>query len=196
MGIKVGKFYIFVSQNKYNKINSKVVEPFDLVKIDHKLVIAELTYNFYKRGPNHWKFNSSLLNEKEYCQNTTKAINECTDKYKSSLNSQQLCQMVKVSVKEFTINYCCKRSQKHKSEILTLQNKLDELKNLTDSQNEQNKICDTQIRLNELLETETQGSYIRSKAEWCEKGDRRNKFFMNLEAKRQSNNSINHKAYV
>ena len=99
--------------------------------------------------------------------------------------------MIKVSVKEFTVNYCCKRSQKQKSEILSLQNKLDELKNLIDSQNVQNKICDTQIRLNELLETATQGSYIRSKAEWCEKGDRCSKFFMNLETKRQSNNTIN-----
>ena len=54
--------------------------------------------------------------------------------------------MIKVSVKEFTVNYCCKRSRKQKSEILTLQNKLDELKNLTDSQNVQNEICDTQIR--------------------------------------------------
>ena len=85
-----GTSFIFVSQNKYTKINSKVVEPFDLVKIDHKLVIVELTYNFYKRRPNYWKFNSSLLNDKEYCQNTIKTINECTDKYKSSLNSQQL----------------------------------------------------------------------------------------------------------
>ena len=55
----------------------------------------------------------------------------------------------------------------------------------------QNEICDTQIRLNELLKTATQGSYIRSKAEWCENGDRCSNFFMNLEIKRQSNNTIN-----
>ena len=188
-GTKSRLDYIFVSQNKYTKINSKVVESFD--KIDHKLVIAELTFNFYKRGPNYWKFNSSLLKDKEYCQYIIKAINECIDKYNSSLNSQQLWEMIKVSVKECTVNYCCKRSKKQKSEILILQNKLEELKNLTDSQNVQNEICDTQIRLNELLETATQGSYIRSKAEWCEKGDRCSKFFMNLESKRQSNNTIN-----
>ena len=190
-GTKSRLDYIFVSQNKYTKINSKVVEPFDSVKIDHKLVIAELTYNFYKRGSNYWKFNSSLLKDNEYCQYIIKAINELKDKYNSSLNSQQLWEMIKVSVKEFTVNYCCKRSQKQKSEILSLQNKLEELKNLIDSQNVQNEICDTQIRLNELLETATQGSYIRYKAEWCEKGDRCSNFFMNLETKRQSNNTIN-----
>ena len=78
-GTKSRLDYIFVSQNKYTKINSKVVEPFDSVKIDHKLVIAELTFNFYKRGPNYWQFNSSLLKDNEYCQYIIKAISECID---------------------------------------------------------------------------------------------------------------------
>ena len=54
------------------------------------------------------------------------------------------------------------------------------------------QINDTKMQLNNLLETATQWSYIRSKAEWCEKGDRNSKFFMNLENKRQSSNTINH----
>ena len=50
-GTKSRLDYIFVSRHKYTKINNKVVEPFDLVKIDHKLAISvpssvNLTCNF------------------------------------------------------------------------------------------------------------------------------------------------------
>ena len=190
-GTKSRLDYIFVSRNKYTKIDGKIVEPFDSVKIDHKLVLVELTYNFCKRGPHYQKFNSSLLNDEEYCQNIRTVIADCTDKYQNSVSSQELWELIKVFVKEFTINYCGRRSQKQKSEILRLQNKLDELKNKTDCHSVQKEITETKIKLNELLEAATQGSYIRSKAEWCEKGDRCSNFFMNLEAKRQSNNTIN-----
>ena len=77
-GTKSRLDYIFVSPNKYINIKSNIVEPFDSNKIDHKLVFAELTPNFCKRGPNYWKFNSNLLNDNGYCQYMKNIINECT----------------------------------------------------------------------------------------------------------------------
>ena len=47
------------------------------------------------------------------------------------------------------------------------------------------------MELNNLLETMTKRSYIRSIAQRCEKADRCNNFFGNLETRRQSNNVIN-----
>ena len=84
-GTKMWLDYIFASQNKYLKMNWKLLEPFDTNKLDHKLVISEFQYDFCKRGPNYWTFNSSLPEDKIYCQNTEKVINECTDKYKNSI---------------------------------------------------------------------------------------------------------------
>ena len=112
------------------------------------------------------------------------------------MNRQQLWEILKVSIKESTLSYCYKRAKNQKSEIQNLQTKLDDLTEKSNkrepNQNDMEQINDTKIQLNNLLETATQGSYIRSKAEWCEKGDRCSKFFMNLENKRQSSNIINH----
>ena len=53
-------------------MNCKLFEPFDTNKLDHELVISEFLYDFCKRGSNYWKFNSSILEDKIYCQNTEK----------------------------------------------------------------------------------------------------------------------------
>ena len=104
-GTKSRLDYIFASQNKYLKMNCKVLEPFETNKLDHKLVISEFQYDFLKQGPYDWKFNSSLLENKIYCQNTEKIINECTDKYNNSLSKQQMWETIKVCVKEYTTSY-------------------------------------------------------------------------------------------
>ena len=44
--------------------------------------------------------------------------------------------------------------------------------------------------LNILLEKESNGAFIRSKSKWCEKGEKCNRFFLNLENQRQCNNVI------
>ena len=124
-------------------------------------------------------------------------INEYTKKYQYLMNRHQLWEILKVTIKESTLSYCYKRVKNQKSEIQNLQTKLDDLTEKSNKQEpNQNdtlkQINDTKIQLNNLLETATQGSYIRSKTEWCEKGDRNSKFFMNLENKRQSSNTINH----
>ena len=105
------------------------------------------------------------------------------------LNKKDIWELIKVKIKEFTIVYCQNKSKQQKNEILELQKKLD-LLNKNATLNRDNEIEETKIRLDALLEIQTRGAFIRSKAEWCEIIEKYNKLFLNLETKRQTSNVI------
>ena len=49
---------------------------------------------------------------------------------------------------------------------------------------------ETWIKLDELLDIKARGAFIRSKAQWCDNGNKCNTIFQNLESKCQSSNVI------
>ena len=76
-----------------------------------------------------------------------------------------------------------------KTEIQELQKKID-LQNENDTPVAHEETENLRARLGQLLEVQTKGAFIRSKAEWCDSGEKCSKFFLNLETKRQSSNVI------
>ena len=55
----------------------------------------------------------------------------------------------------------------------------------TNADSNEDEMENIKSKLDSLLEKEAKGAFIRSKAEWCDRGEKCSKFFLNLEAKRQ-----------
>ena len=160
--------YIFASEN-INMYDSKVIVPFDTSVIDHKLVTTDVICKTCTRGPNYWKLNSEYISDKLYCENVKKLIDQTVLELSNVLNSQDFWETLKVKIKEYTFYFASKKTIARHSEIQALQEQINGLTSHDYSQNSL-KLTNLKSKLNELLEKETSGSFIRSKAEWCEKG--------------------------
>ena len=180
--------YILVTQTFLEKSNCTLTEPVNIL-FDHKMLTANFQLHPRKRGTDYWKFNSELLKDTMYCEKIKYIIKEVRQSYEDVLNKKDIWELIKVKIKEFTIVYCQNKSKQQKSEILELQKNLD-LLNKNATPNRDHEIEETKIRLDALLEIQTRGAFIRSKAEWCDSGEKCNKLFLNLETKRQTSNVI------
>ena len=138
------------------------------------MLIANFQLHSRKTAGDYWKFNSELLKDTTYCQKIKYLRKEVRQSYKDVFNTKDVWEVVKVQIKEFTIVYCQNKS--NKNAILELQKKLD-LLNKNDTPNRDNEFKETKITLDQLLEIQTRGAFIRSKAEWCDHGDKCKKLF-------------------
>ena len=55
----------------------------------------------------------------------------------------------------------------------------------TNTDSNEDEMENIKSKLDSLLENEAKCAFIRSKTEWCDKGEKCSKFFLNLESKRQ-----------
>ena len=178
--------YIFVTKCFLQSNMCTLKEPC-YKTIDHKLISTVIGVKGSNRGPGYWKFNSELIKDSVYCKNVQELINSLVIRY-NQLSKKNIWEVLKVKIKEYTISYCYKHSKTQQSEIIQLQKKLDRMCTNTDSN--EDEMENIKSKLDSLLEKEAKGAFIRSKAEWCDKGEKCSKFFLNLEAKRQVKNVI------
>ena len=122
-------------------------------------------------------------------------IQDTIEEYKDIVSYQLIWEILKIHIKEFTIRYATNKSKNNKSNILNLQNKLDNIKEEIDNNKTNNTILleeksKLQKELNNCLENESKGAFIRTRSNWYEHAEKCSSFFLNLEKQKQSNNTI------
>ena len=163
------------------------------IKSDHKCVQIHIDISGNKRGPGTWKLNVSILNDKPYISNIQKTIADTKIKNKN-LSHQAIWELCKIKIRESTIAYCQKKSHIRKNIIKNLEDKikqLDEKIIITNYNNahirQRDKLTDD---LHYLVQKQKEGAKIRSRAKWLEEGEKSTKYFLNLEKKRVTTNTI------
>ena len=58
-----------------------------------------------KGGPSFWKFNSTLVNDNEYCQLLDANFKIWQEEYKEIIDNRVLWDLLKYKIRFFTINY-------------------------------------------------------------------------------------------
>ena len=92
---------------------------------------------------------------------------------------------MKIKVKEFSIRYCKAQAFKKRCRITEIEKKL----KVKDSCGEEEKRM-LENELDILYTNKAKGAQIRSRAIWTEKGEKNNKYFLQLEKSRQTINVI------
>ena len=69
------------------------------------------------RGPGFWKFNSSLLEDRDYTATMAETIPQFIDKYKDVEDKGLLWEMVKMEIRSFTITFDSLRRKQKNAEI-------------------------------------------------------------------------------
>ena len=99
--------------------------------------------------------------------------------------------MIKMEIRSFTLFFSKRRAKERRNEEEFLQQELCNLQrkiSLDPSKENVSEFYNVKFKLNQLSLLKTQGAMTRSKARWCEHGERNSKYFYCLE--RRNHNII------
>ena len=157
---------------------------------DHSPVEISFKYVEQSRGRGSWKFNNSLLYDKEYVQLIKQCISEtlavyemCTDNdvIHYSINDQLLWETLKMAIRGKTISYASHKKRENEKQEKLLENQLLTLHNGNCDIDRREDIEKIENELRNIRNKKIQGIILRAKARWNVEGERSTNFFCNLE---------------
>ena len=137
-----------------------------------------------QRGPSFWKFNSSLLEDEEYISLITEKYSDWLEDGKEIQDPRVISDFIKYKIRYETITYRKRKARARRASLSDLEIKIKECTAKCDKQPNQEN-----LNYLEILQTEydrqyeyiAQGAIIRSRVNCYEYGEKRNKYFLNLE---------------
>lgn len=141
-----------------------------------------------ERGPSFWKFNSTLINDQEYCDLLRLEYKNWLEEFKDVNDGRVLWDQVKYEIRQRTIIYSKAKARKKREKAKQLEETLSNCTircvNNPSKENLEELEC-LQAEYDQLYDYITQGAIIRSRATWYELGEKNNKYFLNLEKIKQ-----------
>jgi hypothetical protein len=160
------------------------------INSDHKLIHISLKTSYQKRGPSYWKFNTSLLKDKEYVDMMENVINASIRNHMHD-NKNLMWELIKMEIRSATISFCKYKKVTSNKYVSDLNSKLKTLHDQICNTNASDDIIEEMLAIeNELKMIENEkinGMIMRSKVKWAEDGEKSSPFFLGLE----KNNYIN-----
>ena len=151
---------------------------------DHAAVsFSFLSKDYEKRGPGFFKFNNSLLEDKNFVEELKENIEKYKEKYGYLDDKILYWEMIKMEIRSFTLFFSKRRSKQRRNEEELLQSELCNLqRKVGEDPSEENvsEFHNVKFKLNQLSLLRTRGTIARSKARWCEYGERNSKYFYRL----------------
>ena len=186
--------YLFASQNLENLITDCQI--ISNIFSDHSALQLYINpeEKEAKRGPGFWKFNNSLLTDKEYIELITKSIPTFLRKYEDVTDKGLFWEMVKMEIRATTIVFAKRKAkQKRDEEKELLQQSVSNLQEkLRYNFNDTTKAEMDRVKnkLKRIIASRTHGAMLRSKARWYEFGEKNSKYFYNLEKRNHKKKHI------
>ena len=140
----------------------------------------------HPRGPGYWKFNASLLEDKNFVEEVTTKIPSFINQYQGVVDKGLLWEVVKMEIRAYTINFSKQRAKQQKNVEAELVKRAQNLKRKLAKKETQALHAEHDKIIRELESISPQrtcGACLRSKARWFEWGERSSKYFLNLEKK-------------
>ena len=101
--------------------------------------------------------------------------------------------VIKFKIKDYAIRYGKtkkKRNTEEKEKLLKYIATVKNTANLMTDDRLRNEFFEAEVKLNSILDLETQGLITRSRAQWTEQGERSTKYFFGLEKSNSKKKSI------
>ena len=142
------------------------------------------------RGPGLWKFNNSLLKDKNYLTVITESYPIISEKYANIVDKRLRWELTKMEIRSITISFAAHKAKEFRKQESDLKKRLDKIDKSTsdscDNQNIEDKLKEFDKLKNEFnrpYEIKGKGTIFRSKARWVEYGEKPTKYFLNMEGK-------------
>lgn len=185
--------YIFVSQSITGLLKSCNVFKVPHVP-DHRALIVLMDHTM-QRGKGYWILNTNILEHQVYQKGIIDVIKNTVKEYINIVNNKCLWDFCKVRIREFSLAYSSKLAKMQNLKIKTLESQLADFESNVhlyspDTEHTEHLKKAISMEYDLLYKQRAQGAQIRSKAKWIESGEKSTKYFLSLEKRHQTNNSI------
>ena len=179
-------------------------------RTDHSLVTLSLKFGDDGKRSNLWKFNNSLLFDKNYLDKINSLILKTKQEYAvfpynidtlSNVPNHELCLTISdqtfldtllMKIRESTIFYSIDKKRKLNEKETKLKQIIESLDKKTHlNENEKLTLEQTNEELISLREIRMRGVLVRSRARWVEDGEKITSYFCGLEKRNYTNKRIN-----
>jgi hypothetical protein len=175
--------YWLISSHMIYNLNNVGIKPG--FRSDHSLIdISFYTHETADRGPSYWRFNASLLKNKEYTDYINIRINEMIEKHNDIDNSGLLWDIIKMELRSSTICFSKKlalKNKEHIKETIVRNNDLEKLMATNPTEETIDEYNATKLEIEYYHNEKADGAFIRSRADWAEFGEKNTNYFLNLE---------------
>jgi len=184
--------YWLVSEHLTNLIYETDIIP--SVVSDHSIIkISIRNPKLQTRGPGYWKFNITLLRDKQYIKHIKHTISKSEALHQYD-DKAIVWELIKMDIRSATMSYCKHKRQastKYEKHLETQLKILHEsLMNESDTDNIHKQIEDIEQELKSIASEKIAGIILRSKIRWTEDGEKNSSYFLNLEKRNYMNKHI------
>ena len=176
----------------YMLVSESVVQFLDEIKVapgfrtDHSMLCAEMEFNCKRRGPGYWKFNTSLLRDKDFLQSINNLLDIELGQSNLYDSKRQQWEVLKLTLRNSIIQYSTHRARSNRNKLEVLERKLQYWQQEGDDikgpfKKVEDRISEIQQEINNLIAIKTQCAVLRCRTDWQNYAERPTKYFLNLE---------------
>ena len=170
-------------------------------RTDHSFTYLYLQNVCLTNGRGYWKFNLSLLQDKQYVELVKTEIQNTVSDTKYDLDKQMMFEMIKLNIRGKTISYSSYRAKCKRNREQTIEKNIMKLRDLLVCSQEKKvsqqilEQIETDLGLFEkelqiLRSEKIRAIALRTKVQYYEEGEKPTKFFCNMEKRKSLSKSI------
>lgn len=161
------------------------------INTDHSAITLEIkTYSENTKGKGLWRLNSSFLKEDKYVRSIMEHRKLWLEEFNNITSAKDKWELIKYRIRQFSLEYGKERAKMRntlernlQTELHNLEEEQDRSPDKTQENQLEEKISLVKAKLEEISDYKTQGLILRSQARWHEKGEKSNKYFLQLESR-------------
>ena len=160
---------------------------------DHEFVTLDIDVTrVCDLGPGVWKFNNSLLDDRDYCDLITDLINQHLNFKHVFVSVKDFWESLKETIRLRTIDFSKAQRRELSRDRVRIINRLIALKSklVAGDPSVKSEILDLESSLNAIFRREQDGIKIRSRAKWLEEGEAPSRYFFKLGRERFDRNFV------
>ena len=146
-----------------------------------------------KHGPSFWKFNASFAEDTVFVTLINESMPNWLDEFNTIADKRLLWDLIKYRIRQVSMEYGKEKARKKRKNITDIEASLKACEeNCVECPSPENlqQLENLKVEYDNLYENIAQGAIIRSRATWYEKGEKSNKYFLNLEAHKKTKSSV------
>ena len=168
--------------------NVEKIEVLASVSSDHNPILLKIkTVRQNERNTSYWKLNSALLKDAEFCSSLANEI----EVYKTELRDhdpQQKWELLKYKIRAYCIKHSKEKAKEKREKFQKLEKIIKEYETHP-SENSENYLA-SKLEFEQLLNEKTAGNILRSKTTIYEENEKSSKYFLSLEKRNASQNTV------
>ena len=180
-------------------------------RTDHSGITLDLVFNYAnERGRGYWKFNNSLLKDKNYIQIVKDTISEVKSTYTTnnnneipnveqtefSINDQLFLETLLLMIRGSTIKYSSFKKKQQQQDELKLEQEIKIMETevnanfINMSDETLNNLEAKKAKLNDIQKEKIEGMMLRSRSRYEDLGEKPTRYFFNLEKRNYTSKVI------